>query len=122
MLYRNITDQILQWVKPLGVINIPDDQEDFWVMIIAGNRIQTFIPIEGEIITSPLDIKLPVNTEKMKDILTWIGVPLESEHPDYLIQQWIEYAVTEPLPYDVDHLPEDAKPSETRDALPDNSN
>jgi hypothetical protein len=39
-------------------------------MIIAGNRIQTFIPIEGDIITSPLDIKLPVNTEKMKDILT----------------------------------------------------
>lgn len=121
MLYRNITDQILQWVKPLGVINIPDDQEDFWVMIIAGNRIQTFIPIEGDIITSPLDIKLPVNTEKMKDILTWIGVPLESEHPDYLIQQWIEYAVTEPLPYEVDHLQEDAKPSEIRDALPDNS-
>ncbi len=122
MLYRNITDQILQWVKPLGVINIPDDQEDLWVMIIAGNRIQTFIPIEGDIITSPLDIKLPVNTEKMKDILTWIGVPLESEHPDYLIQQWIEYAVTEPLPYEVDYLPEDAKPSEIRDALPDNFN
>ena len=72
-------------------------------MIIAGNCIQTFIPIEGDIITSPLDIKLPVNTEKM-------------------IQQWIEYAVTEPLPYEVDHLPEDAKPSEIRDALPDNSN
>jgi len=47
---------------------------------------------------------------------------LESEHPDYLIQQWIEYAVTEPLPYDTDYLPEDAKPSEIRDALPDNSN
>ncbi len=122
MLYRNITDQILQWVKPLGVINIPDDQEDFWVMIIAGNRIQTFIPIEGDIITSPLDIKLPINQEKMKDILTWIGVQLESGHPDYLIQQWIEYAVTEPLPYDADHLPEDAKPSEIRDALPNNSN
>lgn len=121
MLYRNMTDQILHWVKPLGVINIPDDKENFWVMIIAGNRIQTFMPIEGEVITSPLDIKLPVNIEKMKDILKKIGIPLESDHPEYLIQQWIEYAVTEPLPYDVDQLPEDAKPSDIKEALPDNS-
>lgn len=120
MLYRNITDQILQWVKPLGVIEVAPEQEDFWVMIIAGNRIHTFIPIEGEVITSPLEVKLPVNTEKMKDILTWIGVPLDSEHPEYLMQQWIEYAVTEPLPYDTTDIPDKAQPK-AQHSLPDKS-
>ena len=119
MLYRNMSDQILFWVKPLGVIEVAPDQQDFWVITIAGQSIQTFLPLEGQPLTSPMDIKVPINYEKMKDILITIWIPLESDNPDYLIQQWINYSVTEPIPYDTSDIPDKAQPQ--REALPDKS-
>lgn len=117
MLYRNISDQILFGVKPLGVIEVDPEQQDFGVIVVGDQRIQTFIPLEWQPLTSSMDIKIPINYEKMKDILTTIWVPLENDDPAYLTQQWINYAITELLPYDLWDIPDKAQPQ--REALPD---
>jgi len=121
MLYRNITDQILHGVKPLGVINIPDEQEDFWIMMVWWTKVHTFAPLSWTPITSVSQIQLPVDTEKMKDILMQIGIPIEHSHAEYLIQQWIDYSVTQDIPYLVDIPPSGNDEIWNPLALPDNS-
>jgi len=46
MLYRNITDQILFGVKPLGVINVASDQQDFGVIWVGDHWVHTFVALE----------------------------------------------------------------------------